>query len=84
MAVHILAAQINPQPEYLSWLDIIALFIWLIGFFMVLSFCRTLPNQRVPGQPILGSLEFYDCCQVVGLEAACPERRRREPRTFGL
>lgn len=33
LAAPLLAAQTNPQPESLTWLDIIALLIWLIGFF---------------------------------------------------
>ena len=34
---------------------------------VILSFCRTLQNQRPPGWPILGSLEVYDCLLVAGL-----------------
>jgi steroid 5-alpha reductase family enzyme len=33
VSVPLITSQISPQPEYLTWLDIIALLIWLIGFF---------------------------------------------------
>ena len=33
VAIPILAAQTGPHPEYFTWLDIIALLIWLVGFF---------------------------------------------------
>jgi steroid 5-alpha reductase family enzyme len=33
VAVPLLAAQISVQPDYLTWLDMLALPVWLIGFF---------------------------------------------------
>jgi steroid 5-alpha reductase family enzyme len=32
IAAPLLAAQISPQPSYLTWLDILAIPVWLVGF----------------------------------------------------